>query len=117
MTVFHGRVLWARAHSATTLIKTKTAILRVWWAGGVLPPVVFVGRNINGLGKIKTFNDGKIIQISDAIPFKANYWQVMEPVYMHLWRYLEDPREWCDPWLVDKQKIGEYEAPKEIPEP
>lgn len=65
--MFWGRVQWAKADSYS-LIKTRTANLRVWWVEGILPPDVYVGRMVCGAGRIKTWDGGNKWAIVDAVP-------------------------------------------------
>lgn len=95
---------WSKATSYS-LVRTKSANLRVWWAGGVLPPSAFVGNLICGVGKISTYNEGTIFRVNDAVPFKKKYWKVVDPIYRHLWQFLDDPAEWCGPDYIDKHKL------------
>ena len=98
---------WAKADTYS-LVRTRTANLRVWWAGGGLPPMVYVGNKVNFVGRLLTHDEGKYMRISDAVPFEGKYWKVIEPLYAYLWHFLEDPRDWCDPAIVDKQRWGAY---------
>ena len=66
--MFFGRVQWAKADSYS-LIRTKTANLRVAWAGGGMPPDVYIGRTVAGAGKLKTWDGGTETMIVDAVPF------------------------------------------------
>lgn len=66
----------------------------MWWTGNVLPPSVFVGHKVNFIGRISTFNEGKIIRVSDAVPFQGSYRRIIEPLRKYLWQFLDDPREW-----------------------
>jgi hypothetical protein len=103
LVVATGRVQWAKADSYS-LVRTRTANLRVYWAGGVLPPSVFVGNTVNFAGRLITLNEGKIMRISDAVPFPGAFWSIVEPLYAYLWHFLEDPREWCSAEIVDRQR-------------
>ena len=107
---------WSKATSYS-LIATKSANLRVWWVGGVLPPMVFVGNVICGVGKIVTYNEGRDWRVSDAVPLQKKYWTIVNPIYNHLWRYLEDPREWCGDEYLDRHRWKEYTSPAERTEP
>lgn len=100
---------WHKASAYYSLVRTRTANLRVWWAGGILPPSVFVGNKVNFIGRLITEDEGKRFKISDAIPFQGKYWKVIEPLYAYLFHFTDDPRTWCPPEIVDKQRWRSYE--------
>lgn len=89
-------------------MRTRTANLRVWWAGGILPPSVYVSRKVNFIGRLITMDEGKMLRISDAVPFEGRYWKIIDPVYAYLFHFLDDPREWCTPEIIDKQRWRAY---------
>lgn len=68
--MFFGRVQWAKADTYS-LVRTRTANLRVHWVEDVMPPTVFVGRTVCAAGRIKTFDGGKVWTIIDAVPLTA----------------------------------------------
>lgn len=78
-------------------MRTKTAILRVWWAGGVLPPDLFVGNIVCGVGKIITYDNGESFRISDALPLRDDEeWRhIMAPIFQRLFMFARDPAEWA----------------------
>src|SRR5689334_18266168 len=98
--VFRGRVQWHRS-GKYSVVKTKTAILRVWWAGGMLPPDIFVGQKIRALGKLVTYDEGRDCRVSDALPLTESWKEVMEPVFRQLWMYCADPAEWVPREVLD----------------
>lgn len=84
------------------MVRTKTAILRVWWAGGVLPPDLFVGNMVCGVGKIITYDDGATWRVSDALPMREDEeWRhIMSPIFQRLFMFCRDPAEWCPPEVM-----------------
>jgi hypothetical protein len=97
--VFFGRVQWAKAGSYS-LVKTRTADLRVHWAGGDMPPDVFVGSTVCAAGRIKTYDGGRMWLIVDAVPIPEG--QKAMQRFMSLVRKTQaDPIEWA-PHLLDK---------------
>jgi hypothetical protein len=99
--VFFGRVQWAKAGSYS-LIKTRTANMRVHWAGGDMPPDVFVGHTICAAGRIKTYDGGRLWMVVDAVPLTDG--QAAMRRFMSLVRKTSaDPIDWA-PHLLDKFK-------------
>ncbi len=90
-----GRVQWFKA-DAYTLVATKSANLRVKWAGDGLPPSVFVGKKVHFIGRFKTYNDGKIFMVVDALPIIGEYRGIAKPVLAYLYQFAEDPRDWAE---------------------
>ena len=82
--------------------------------GGILPPMVFVGQTVGFVGKLLTYNEGKIFMVTEAVPFKKDapsYWRIMGPVYAHVWQYLEDPRTWVESQpILDAMRLRELYA-------
>lgn len=88
-----------------TIVKTPTAILRVWWAGGELPPDVYYGKPVAFMGVLVTSNGGVYHRIRGAVPFNKSYSHIMPAVRDYLWSHVDDPREYAiDGWL-DKLSI------------
>ncbi len=76
--------------------------MRVWWAGGALPPDVFVNQIVMGVGKIRTFDNGRDWEVSDALPLAGDTWYgIMEPVFRQLFMFAADPAEWCPKEVID----------------
>lgn len=99
--MFRGRVQYAKT-GHFSLIRTKTATVRVWWAGGVLPPDVFVGQLVCVVGKIVTYDNGRDWRVSDALPLQGESWQeIMKPVFQRLFMFAGDPAEWCPKEVID----------------
>ncbi len=94
-----------------SIVKTRTSNLSIWWAGGVLPPMIYPHKIVCGVGKIATINDGELIRINEAVPImpKYSYWSVMGPLYKYLWHFLEDPEQWCTPEQLEPFKLRRYE--------
>lgn len=94
-----------------SMVKTQSAQLAVWWAGGVLPPMIYPMRICCGVGKISTSNGGTLVTVQQAIPFKEKhgYWGVVGPIYKYLWNFLEDPEQWCDEEQLRPFKLRRYE--------
>ena len=97
--VFYGRVQWAKADSFS-LVKTRTANLRVHWVGDQLPPDVYVGRTVCAAGRVKTYDGGRQVQIVDAVPIPEGK-AAMKRFFALLDGIAADPTEWC-PDLLDK---------------
>lgn len=105
MLVFRGRVQWCKANTYC-VIRTKTALLRVWWAGGILPPDVFVGQLVMGVGKLKTWDSGRDWRIEDALPLQNTDWgSMMKPIYERLFMFAADPAEWCPKEVIDMYRF------------
>ena len=85
-------------------MRTNSANLRVWWSGGILPPDVFVGETVHFIGKLVTYDEGRVFRVSDALPFKGPFWKVVDPIYQYLFHFTRDPREWCPPEIIERQK-------------
>lgn len=96
---------WAKA-GAPTLIKTRSANLRVYWAGGALPPNVFVGSQVVAVGKIITYDQGKIWRVSDAIPIASEWKKFIGPLYRYLEKHAADPFEWIPPEVALMYRTG-----------
>lgn len=98
--VFFGRVQWAKADSYS-LIRTKTANLRVAWAGGGMPPDVYIGRTVAGAGKLKTWDGGRMVMVVEAVPFPdgRKALQAFAPLLDEL---AADPTDWA-PEIIAKR--------------
>lgn len=103
--VFRGRIQWAKA-GTYCLVKTKSANLRVYWAGGVLPPGIYVGRMVNAIGKIITYDQGRDWRVSDALPIPANWAELMKPVFEYFEQHVADPAEWVPPEVLEMYRGG-----------
>ncbi len=79
-----------------TLVHTKSADIRVKWAGDILPPGIYVGQRVNLFGRFKTYNDGKIFMVVDALPFQGSYREIAKPALHHLYAHADDPRDWSE---------------------
>jgi len=104
--IFRGRLIKAKS-DFYSVVKTKGALLRVWWAGDTIPPMIYQTRIVCGVGKLTTMNSGEIFRVKDAVPFKPEhkYWKTVNPIYNYLWNFLEDPEQWCDPHHLAKYKL------------
>lgn len=100
--MFFGRVQWAKA-GTYSLIRTRTANIRVHWVEDVMPPDVFVGRTVCAAGKIKTFDGGRIVTIIDAVPIPEGH-AAMQKFMALLDMTLADPMEWCPDLLERKRR-------------
>ena len=89
---------WAKADSYS-LIKTRSANLRVYWLEGIMPPDVFVGRMVCAVGRIKTWDGGKLWAIVDAVPLTGK--RPLKRLMSAIDRTVADPLEWC-PDLLDR---------------
>jgi hypothetical protein len=83
----------------------------VYWAGGILPPMVYVGNVINFIGRFVTMNDGHVFYVQEAVPFEGNFSKIIEPVRQYLWAHCPDPREWALHDRLDLLNIKDYNAP------
>lgn len=113
MVVFRGRVQWAKANTYS-LIRTKSAILRVWWAGGVLPPDIYVGAMVCAVGKIVTYDNGRDWRVSDALPLIGEDWPpLMRPIFQRLFMFAADPATWCPKEVIDMYRSrSQYKPPQ-----
>lgn len=114
MVVFRGRVQWAKANTYS-LIRTKTALLRVWWAGGLLPPDIFVGSLVCAVGKIVTYENGRDWRVSDALPLFGEEWKpMMAPIYERLFSFAADPADWVPQETLQMYRRGpRYKPPSQ----
>lgn len=97
--VFAGRVQWAKAGSYS-LIKTRTANLRVFWLEDAMPPDVFIGRTVCGAGRMKTYDGGARVHIVDAVPMPAGR-EAMKKFMELVAQSIDDPTKWV-PDLLDR---------------
>ena len=101
MLVFRGRVLTVRSHGYS-VVKTKTALLRVFWAGGELPPDIYAGSLVCAVGKVITYDNGRDWRVSDALPLVGEDWSpMMKPIYERLFLFAADPAEWCPKEVIN----------------
>ena len=80
----------------------------MFWAGGTLPPSVFIGQRVNFVGRLVTMDGGSRFFIHEAVPFLENYRKAINPVIDYLWTLLEDPREWAKPHTLDFLRLKDY---------
>jgi len=99
--VFRGRIQWADP-KGYALVKTRSAELRVYWAGGVLPPDVFVGHTVNAMGKIVTYERGTLHRVADALIIDSDWQETMQPIFAALSQKTRDPAEWMDDEQLEK---------------
>ena len=104
--VFRGRVQYAKNHFYS-VVRTKSATLRVWWAGGIVPPDVYPGTYVMVAGKIVTYDNGKDHRVSDALLLNAAFsWKrIMVPVYQQLFRFSKDPANWVPKEVIDMYRF------------
>lgn len=118
--MFRGRVQSAK-NGHYSLLRTKTATVRVWWAGGIVPPEVFVGQVVCVAGKIITYDNGRDWRVSDALHLSGDSWYgIMEPIFRRLFMYAGDPAEWCPKEVIDmyrKRRGWRKSAPFKPPTP
>lgn len=108
--VFYGRVQWAKAGSYS-LIRTRTANLRVYWLEDMLPPDVYVGRTVCAAGRIKTYDGGRQVVVVDAVPIPEGRAAMRR--YMALVdKTLAKPADWC-PDLLDRIRQRRLTAGRE----
>ena len=101
--MFFGRIQWAKADSYS-LIRTRTANLRVHWVENILPPDVFVGRTVCAAGKVKTWDGGRVWTIIDAVPIPEGL-PAMRKIMEVLGPMMADPHEWC-PDILERKKAN-----------
>ena len=92
---------WARTGSYT-LIRTRSANIRVWWVGYQLPPSVFVGNIVSFIGRFSTYNEGKMFRVVDALPFDGNFQEISRPIVKYLIQFCDDPRDWLEKEALDR---------------
>ena len=100
--VCRARVVSAKT-GAYSVLKSRTATIRCWWAGGVLPPDLYVGSEAIVVGKLVTYDNGEVWRLSDALMIRAdaNWRDVMEPVFRRLNEYIVDPAEYVPKEVID----------------
>lgn len=98
LVVAFGRVQWAKAGSYS-LIRTRTANLRVYWAGKTMPPEVYVGHTVCFAGKIKTYDGGRLVLVVDAVPLTDGQ-KAMQRFTSLVRKTSADPTSWA-PHLLD----------------
>jgi hypothetical protein len=98
-------VQWAKT-GTYALVKTRSANLRVYCAGGILPPGVFVGRMVIGIGKIVTYEQGRDWRVSDALPIPTEWLKLMRPVFRYFDKHVADVREWVPPEILEMYRTG-----------
>lgn len=103
-----GRVQWFKA-GVYTLVATKAAEIRVFWAGNLLPPNVYVGKTVHFFGKFKTLNGGAIFRVTEALPFNGSYREIAKPLLKYLYQFADDPRDWAEKESLDKMLISDIE--------
>lgn len=103
-----GRIQWYKK-DAYTLVKTKSAEVRVLWAGKMLPPSVYVGKTVHFIGRFQTFQDGKVFRVVDALPLDGNYREIMRPVIPYFYHFAQDPRDWAEQESLDRLLIMDVE--------
>lgn len=86
--------------------------MRVYWAGGTLPPSVFIGQRVNFVGRLVTEDGGTRFFVKEAVPFLARYRKTVNPVIDYMWTFLEDPREWAKPQTLDFLRLKDYKESK-----
>lgn len=96
---------WARPDSYT-LVRTKSAHLKVWWAGGALPPDVLVGKMVNVVGRVITYDGGRDWRISDALPIPGSWKGILGPMFDYLAHFVADPAGWCSPEVLKMYREG-----------
>jgi len=101
--VFFGRVQWAKADTYS-LIRTRTANLRVHWVENVMPPDVYVNRMVCAAGRIKTWDGGKLWTIVDAVPLPDGG-PALRKILKLLGTLTADPLEWC-PDLYERKRAA-----------
>lgn len=103
--MFFGRVQWAKADSYS-VIKTRTANLRVHWAGNMLPPAVYVGQTVCAAGRLTTYDGGRMVLVTEAVPIPAGR-DAMRRFAPLLDELCANPAEWC-PDLLDRKGRRPY---------
>lgn len=74
--------------------------MRVYWKGDILPPGVYVGRNICIAGQIRTYSGGREFFVRQAVNIPGGR-VAMRPVFEHLDRVFDDPTDWAPDILED----------------
>lgn len=96
-----------------SVVLTRTAALRVFWAGNILPPTVFPHKMVCAVGKLVSYDEGREYRVMNAVPFTQSFWSVVGPIYRHLWQYLEDPGEWVSPEDLKNLRLR-YRTPSQF---
>ena len=104
--MFRGRVQSAK-NNHYSVIRTKSAVLRVWWAGGIVPPDVFPGTYVMAVGKIVTYDNGKDHRVSDALILNPAFsWKnIMNVIYQRLFKFSKDPAKWVPKEVIDMYRF------------
>ena len=103
-----GRVQWFKS-GVYTLVKTKSAEIRVYWAGDLLPPNVFIGKVVHFFGRFKTYNEGRIFMVTEALAFQGAYRDIAKPILKLLYSVADDPRDWAEKESLDKLLIQDVD--------
>lgn len=74
----------------------------MYWAGGVLPPDVFVGDIVSVMGKIVTYENGTIFRIGDALVIEGEWQESVRPAFAAISQKTRDPAEWMDEEQLEK---------------
>jgi hypothetical protein len=79
----------------------------------VLPPDVFVGKMVIGVGRIVTYDEGRDWRVSDALPIVGTEWPpLMRPIFERLFLHAADPAEWCPKEVIDMYRFRrQYKPP------
>jgi hypothetical protein len=57
---------------------------------------------VNFVGKLKTFNQGTILWVKDALPIQGNYREIARPLVAYLYQFADDPRDWAEQEWLDR---------------
>lgn len=93
------------------MVATRSAEIRVYWAGDLLPPNVYIGKQVHFFGRFKTLNDGKIFRVTEALPFQGSYREIAKPLLAALYAVADDPRDWAEKESLDKLLIEDIDTP------
>ena len=92
------------------ILQTKSAMLKVWFAG-IVPPEVYPGDMINVIGRLRTFNGGTRFEIVGALPVKGRIRTHVKAIAHYLWQYAPDPRTYVEkPSEIDMMKVEDYKG-------
>ena len=92
-----GVVCGIGRHNAATLVRNAKAILWVRWWREALPPGVKIGARVALIGKLRTYNEGRRLQVHDALLLRRSPKSILSALVKTLPDLVVDPRE----YLID----------------
>lgn len=91
------------------------AIIQIEWFGGEPPPNVRHGMQVFIMGRLLTYNAGRIVTIHDAVAIKRNGAQLREDMKALMRKYVLNPQGYLKPEAIKRER--ERNAKKTTPRP